>query len=488
MPFRQWLHHKVHRDHSHAPTPLSDYLWASYTTLWSEDHLTKAVTQAGQQILGKRIHIRAWRQITVGIAIKKFGTLASLFIEGSIDEDDNATEEHDGSMAAAFHYQAAHTPHTGNQVYGGTVNFRAGLTDAGLQEFRRASEAWHQLIRQPSSYSTTSLSKRRWPGPSLTPSSQEPGPSTEWEWDESPTKRARSQVAESTLVQRFRRGREPQPARGRWTMEQAQSILERLYGPGASYRSAHQRQALEYILQGSSEVIAVLQTNEGKSLLYLLPCQLPGACTTVVVLPLVVLKQDMLRRCQDAGIEAIMWDQTHESTHLGSSPLILVSVEQAVHLNFRTFLLRLQLAQQLDRVVFDECHLILTAKAYRKRMALVPTLREIHCPMVFLTGTLPLSMEEDFQQTMFLSHPRLVRSLATRRDLSYEVVPSPPHQDFLSGFAIPRIQYEGTQLPPSDRAIVYCRTKAITEKIAGILQCPFYHAESGTQDEKVDIL
>ena len=118
MPFRQWLHHKVQQDHSRAPAPFCDYLWASHTAPWTEDHLTQAVIRAGQQILGKRIHVRAWRQITVGIAIKKFGTLASQFVEGSIDEDHESHEAHDGSMAAVFHYQAAHTPHTGNQVYG----------------------------------------------------------------------------------------------------------------------------------------------------------------------------------------------------------------------------------------------------------------------------------------------------------------------------------------------------------------------------------
>ena len=123
MPFRQWLHHKVHQDHPRVLTPFCDYLWASSTTPWSEDHLTKAVIQAGQQILGKRIHVRAWRQITVGIAIKWFGNLASQFLEGSIDEDDNDTEEQDSSIAIVFYYQAAYTPHTSNQVYKSTINF-----------------------------------------------------------------------------------------------------------------------------------------------------------------------------------------------------------------------------------------------------------------------------------------------------------------------------------------------------------------------------
>ncbi|EED17281.1 DNA helicase, putative [Talaromyces stipitatus ATCC 10500] len=487
MPFRQWLQHKVQTAHSRTSTPLCDYLWASTTKPWSEDHLTQTVIRTGEQILGKKIHIRAWRQITIGIAIKKFGTLASQFIEDSLDNEDDLTEDHSGSMAAVFHYQAAHTPHTGNQVYGGTVNFRAGLTDAGLQEFRQASETWHRLIKQPSQYSTPSSLKRQWPTLFTPQSSQPANVNTEWEWDESPSKRARSQATESTLVQQFHRCHEPRQGHRRWTMEQAQTILKRMYGPEAQYRTSNQQQALQYIIQGSSQVVAVLRTNEGKSLLYLLPCQLPGARTTVVVLPLLVLKQDMLLRCQNAGIEVTIWNQQDESRHLGSSPLILVSVEQAVHINFRTLLLRLQLANQLDRVVFDECHLTLTASSYRKRMALLPTLRDIQCQMVFLTGTLPPIMMAEFERTMLLSRARLIRSLTTRRDLSYRVISCPMNQDFFQ-FAIPWIQKERTQLDSKERAILYCQTQAITEEVATILECPFYHADSGTREEKAQTL
>ncbi|EED12076.1 hypothetical protein TSTA_001470 [Talaromyces stipitatus ATCC 10500] len=336
--------------------------------------------RTGEQILGKKFHIRAWRQITVGIAIKKFGTLASQFIEDSLDNEDDLIEDHSGSMTAVFHYQAAHTPHTGNQIYGVTVNFRAGITDAGLQEFHQASETWHRLIKQPSQYSIPSPLKRQRPTLFTPQASQPANVNTEWEWDESPSKRARSQALESTLFQRFHRCHEPRQGERRWTMEQAQTILKRMYGPEAQYRTSNQQQALQYIIQ-------VLRTNEGKSLLYLLPCQLPGARTTVVVLPLLVLKQDMLLRCQNAGIEVTIWNQQDESRHLGSSPLILVSVEQAVHINFRTFLLWLQLANQLDRVVFDKCHLTLTASSYRKRMALLPTLRDIQCCRITRFGT-----------------------------------------------------------------------------------------------------
>ena len=52
-------------------------------------------------------------------------------------------------MPEVFHWQALYGPRTGNQAYGGTVNFRNGLTDAGLQEYLRASQMWHGLYRDP---------------------------------------------------------------------------------------------------------------------------------------------------------------------------------------------------------------------------------------------------------------------------------------------------------------------------------------------------
>jgi hypothetical protein len=50
-------------------------------------------------------------------------------------------------MLNALHWQASHTPHTGNHVYGGTMNFRGGLTNAGLQEYHHVSMLWHHLIQ-----------------------------------------------------------------------------------------------------------------------------------------------------------------------------------------------------------------------------------------------------------------------------------------------------------------------------------------------------
>lgn len=52
---------------------------------------------------------------------------------------------------------------------------------------------------------------------------------------------------------------------------------------------------MRYMVEGAGQVLAILWISEGKSLLYLLPCQLPGATTIVVILPLVVLQAEMQR-------------------------------------------------------------------------------------------------------------------------------------------------------------------------------------------------
>ena len=149
-PFRRWLQEEVM-----IPDDVSEYLWSSGREIWSENKMSNILKSESKAAIGIEVTPRAWRQIAVGIAIKKFASVqyqTDLDINGDLDEDEEDPEDvggEIGSMANVFHYQAAHTPHTGNQVYGGTINFREGLTDAGVQEYLRASQMWHRLCQDP---------------------------------------------------------------------------------------------------------------------------------------------------------------------------------------------------------------------------------------------------------------------------------------------------------------------------------------------------
>ena len=71
-------------------------------------------------------------------------------------------------------------------------------------------------------------------------------------------------------------------------------------------------------------------------------------------------------------------------------------------LRFQAFLNRLHVNNELDRVVFDECHLAITAASYRSAMTLLPKLRQLEVQMIFLTGTLPPDMVSEFKQKMLV--------------------------------------------------------------------------------------
>lgn len=271
-------------------------------------------------------------------------------------------------------------------------------------------------------------------------------------------------------------------------MDEAVQVLQRMYGVHARFRSPEQERALQYVVAGAGQIVAVLGSGEGKSLLYFLPCQLPGAGTTVVILPLIVLKEEMRQRSLRHGVQARMWDETCDMDEFITCPLILVGVEQAVKRNFRSVLLRLHVANQLDRIVFDECHLAVTAGDYRPSMALLPALREYRCQTVFLSGSLPPYLVPVLEEHMHLQGARMVRGMTSRRDLSYEVHRCPPEEEFLSKFALPWIENAVADLGSSARAVIYCPRRDLAEDVAATLQVPFYHAYSGDANEKAAVL
>ena len=51
-----------------------------------------------------------------------------------------------GTIPKALHQQASYIPITRNRAYGGTINFRRGLTNAILQEFIRISRIQYNYI------------------------------------------------------------------------------------------------------------------------------------------------------------------------------------------------------------------------------------------------------------------------------------------------------------------------------------------------------
>ena len=76
----------------------------------------------------------------------------------------------------------------------------------------------------------------------------------------------------------------------------------------------------------------------------------------VVVVPLVALRADLQQRCQRLGITCVKWESRRPPDEVS---IVLVTPESAVTGDFFQFLNRQRLVQRLDRIVIDECHVML---------------------------------------------------------------------------------------------------------------------------------
>jgi superfamily II DNA helicase RecQ len=57
------------------------------------------------------------------------------------------------------------------------------------------------------------------------------------------------------------------------------------------------------MISRTEQVVVVLGTGEGKSILFILPCILPSTSITILILPLVSLRGDLLRRVRELVID-----------------------------------------------------------------------------------------------------------------------------------------------------------------------------------------
>lgn len=75
----------------------------------------------------------------------------------------------------------------------------------------------------------------------------------------------------------------------------------------------------------AEQVVAILPTDAGKSLLFMLPCTLPDAGITILIVPLVALRGNLLQRIRDAKIDHVEW----RPGEAREAAFVVVSVEAA---------------------------------------------------------------------------------------------------------------------------------------------------------------
>lgn len=91
-----------------------------------------------------------------------------------------------------------------------------------------------------------------------------------------------------------------------WSADALVGAMREFFGSKeASWRCAAQGQAMVTIMSRTEQVVAILPTGAGKSLLFMLPCTIPDAGIAILIIPLVALRGDLLRGIRDAKIDHV---------------------------------------------------------------------------------------------------------------------------------------------------------------------------------------
>ncbi|KAF2218115.1 P-loop containing nucleoside triphosphate hydrolase protein, partial [Elsinoe ampelina] len=202
---------------------------------------------------------------------------------------------------------------------------------------------------------------------------------------------------------------------------QLTQALHQLHGPGAVFRGL-QKKALKAIIEGERRLMVIMGTGKGKSLLFMLPVKAVPGGLTVVIVPLVSLKDDLKRRCDQSGIRSAEWSS---KKHAFQADIIFVVPESAVTKEFQRFLESRKLTGGVDRIILDECHMLLDSlTGWRPKMLELVSMVDKGIQLIFLTATMRPKDEPDLLAIMNLREEdlRIMREETSRKNLEYRVL------------------------------------------------------------------
>jgi superfamily II DNA helicase RecQ len=180
---------------------------------------------------------------------------------------------------------------------------------------------------------------------------------------------------------------------------------------------------LDAIVTRRSWILAVMATGVGKSLLFMLPAMLSPQGMTVVVVPLLSLGDDLQDRCTKLGIRCEKWNADKQPD---GAQIVLVTPEGTASDAFHTFMNRQRMMGVLDRIVFDECHVVKDSMdGFRLKVLDLDRLGRYQTQLVYLTATLKPTDEEAWFRVIGLPMEKvlMVRDVTTRRNIRYYVQP-----------------------------------------------------------------
>lgn len=368
------------------PRPgLSPLIWHTDDEPWDSSDLSNEMGLRSQKFpsLQVRITLEIWRQ---------FERACSRFIV------DRKVEPQTASVAQNAALQAGHSVHTELHHYALEASDLVGLSTQSLLEMEDVSRRWHLFIRQNAPIPSTSLAVKQSPLErnialireqltSLTDRvTQLAAPTT--------VSSLCDPLASNTTVlkkRKFDQTEDHPPCPPSW--EATMLHIRSLYGPQFAFRSSAQEEAVRALLSPDCppNLVVRLPTGGGKTILIEVSALVFPTHLTVVVVPYISLKNDLLARFQRRGISARDFDAVRDD--LKWTSVVVVVMETTQSLDFRSFIQRHHHSGVLVRTFWDEAHLIITENRFRPWQSALenwPTSE----PRVFLSATLPIEVQQ----------------------------------------------------------------------------------------------
>jgi hypothetical protein len=252
-----------------------------------------------------------------------------------------------------------------------------------------------------------------------------------------------------------------------------------------SWTCDEQRIAMTKVLEAKEDVLAIMQTSSGKSMLMVIPSLVEENKITIGILPLNSLLSDYRRKLSNQGVPFEVFHSSLSPNLTGKHNLILVTIDQARTQGWTQQLAELNAKIPVCRGVFDEAHFAIMDSTFRTVLQNPYDLRAFPTmQMVLLSATIPPKSESTIRKAFELSaNCSIIRTPLHRPELQF-ILESPysRYEDIAA-----RVQHlvEKANLESKNRALIFVPYINYGERLAEILKCDFYRGgQRETPEEK----
>jgi len=239
-------------------------------------------------------------------------------------------------------------------------------------------------------------------------------------------------------------------------------------------------------LNTENDILAILTTSSGKSMLALIPALLEQNLLTVLILPLKSLITDYKRKLEQMDLPFLHYTGRTIPRGFCTPNLVLVSVDMAREQHWKQWIAEVDTVKHVRRFCFDEGHYPLTDAKFRKSVRDIFTIRSLPCQLLVFSGTISPKCEPMIKE-MFLMHDnvKVFRSPSTNRP-EFQLIKTAPQLKF----DIPDIIHQlwtlhFAKFTPQERALVFVPFIDLGQNIAAKLGCQFYNSQDMDKDKEI---